>query len=286
MTKIWINLLLILFANLLNASVLKDSIGTKKSQGRIFIIHKVDKGQGLFAISKRYNTTIDAIKKANSNQDLDNLMLGQEILVPHNVLSAKPYEVKKEIPLIKNTSSKPIMHTVASNDNLLSIAIKYNTTMQKIRDYNNLTSDKLTNGQKLIVGYTTNKDKYFKVDSMYSNPELHKINQQLKKEYEDYLNTATNTDNLEEKKVLGTATYIDEEMVKSNRNLALSATIPIGKIVKVTNPTNGKTIYVKIIGKFDPNAEKEKIDIKVTKNIAKSLDSVDKYFKVELRYGN
>lgn len=51
------------------------------------------------------------------------------------------------IPITDNTSS----YIVKSGDNLYSIARKFNTTVDSIKQKNNLTSNTLQIGQKLII---------------------------------------------------------------------------------------------------------------------------------------
>lgn len=45
-----------------------DSIRTEIKNGKQFIIHKVDKGQGLLSIARRYNITVDEIMNANPDK--------------------------------------------------------------------------------------------------------------------------------------------------------------------------------------------------------------------------
>ena len=99
------------------------------------ITYKVVKGDSLYKIANKYNTSIEQIKKIN-NLTSNNLSIGQILKIPDT------------------TSSNPttqITYTVKSGDNLYSIARKYNTTIDSIKKKNNLTSNLLSIGQKLII---------------------------------------------------------------------------------------------------------------------------------------
>src|SRR5690606_41773514 len=58
-----------------------DSGGHKWEGGTLYVLHQAEKGQTTFAISKRYGTTVDAIKQANGGT-IDGKG-GQTIKVPH-----------------------------------------------------------------------------------------------------------------------------------------------------------------------------------------------------------
>ena len=57
-----------------------DSIGVKKMDSNYFVMHKVEQGETLYRLSKKYNTSVDDIKKANNNSIV--LSIGQIILIP------------------------------------------------------------------------------------------------------------------------------------------------------------------------------------------------------------
>lgn len=67
---------------------------------------------------------------------------------------------KKETPTVntKTTEVKqPKYHTVKPQETLYRIATTYGITVDELKKLNNLTSNSLTIGQQLIVGYTTEK---------------------------------------------------------------------------------------------------------------------------------
>lgn len=95
--------------------------------------YTVKKGDSLYVIANKYNTSVSAIQNLN-NLTNTNLSIGQVLKIPTN-------------------SSNNTINTyiVKSGDSLWSIAKKLNTTVDSIKRKNNLSSNKLSIGQKLNI---------------------------------------------------------------------------------------------------------------------------------------
>ena len=118
----------------------------------------VKKGDSLYSIANKYNTTIDELKRIN-NLTSNILSIGQVLKLPSDKVS----DVEKE----ENT----ISYTVQKGNSLYSIARKYSTTIDKIKDLNNLTTNLLSIGQVLLIPTDTNLETTYTVqkgDSLYS----------------------------------------------------------------------------------------------------------------------
>ena len=98
------------------------------------IIYTVVKGDTLYSIARRFNTTVDAIKSLNGLTS-NILSIGQQLKIPTT-------DIEEEIPII---------YTVVSGDTLYSIARRFNTTVDAIKKLNNLTSNILSIGQQLKI---------------------------------------------------------------------------------------------------------------------------------------
>lgn len=94
-------------------------------------VYKVKSGDTLYKIALEYNTTVDELKKLNGLTS-NVLTIGQLLKVPGSSLQTKEYIVKK-------------------GDTLYSIASGLNTTVDELKKANNLTSNMISIGQKLIV---------------------------------------------------------------------------------------------------------------------------------------
>ncbi len=89
-------LLLVLFVSNFVANAAIDSIGIEKTNTENYILHKVEKSEGLYAIARKYRTTAIAIQEAN-NLTNTSLQLGQVLKVPttQNLSSTKVTSNKK-----------------------------------------------------------------------------------------------------------------------------------------------------------------------------------------------
>ena len=131
-------------------------IPTNSEEFNKYITYTVQKGDSLYSISKKYNTTVDKIKNIN-NLTNNALSIGQVLKIPTNN--------KEESTTVTN-------YIVKSGDSLYSIAKKYNTSVDKIKQLNNLNTNLLSIGQTLKIPNSNNTtDLTYKVvsgDSLYS----------------------------------------------------------------------------------------------------------------------
>ena len=102
-------------------------------------IYIIKPGDTLYKIANQNNTTINKLKELN-NLTTDILTIGNTLLLPTTEII--------EIPTISNT------YTVKKGDTLYSIATNNNTTVDKLKQLNNLTSNILTIGQTLKIPTT------------------------------------------------------------------------------------------------------------------------------------
>lgn len=138
--------------NLLNVgqNLIIPGLNEKPSGGEYI----VKKGDSLYSISKKFNTTVDNLKSIN-NLTTDALAIGQIIKLPGS---------SSEIPEKSNE------YTVQRGDTLYSISKKFNVSVDKLKDINNLSSNTLRVGQVLKIPTTEEKVAYTvkKGDSLYS----------------------------------------------------------------------------------------------------------------------
>lgn len=106
--------------------------------------HTVVAGDTLYSLAKKYNTTVDALKK-NNQLTSDVLSLGQKLTIP-STQSVAPTPVPTT-----TTPSLPDTYTVVSGDSLYSIALKFGLTVDELRSRNQLLSDVLRIGQVLRI---------------------------------------------------------------------------------------------------------------------------------------
>ena len=165
-----------------------------------YTIYIVKAGDNLYSIAKRYDINVNDLIKYN-NLSTTGLSIGQQLL----------------IPAISNNQDEYDTYIVQSGDTLYQIARRFNTDTDKLMDINNLSSNILTIGQKILVP---------KTNEPISSDE---INYVVKKG--DNLYTIANKYG------------ISVNELKNYNNLSTSA-LQIGQVLKIPTPS-GITYIVK-----------------------------------------
>ena len=114
------------------------------------IYHTVQPKEGLYSIAQKYGVTVDQIKEWNflSSSPIN---IGQVLKVgKSDGNTLKDSEVLEKEP---TPEKQAIYHTVLPKEGLYGISKQYNTTVDQIKSWNDLSSNSLSIGQKLIVGY-------------------------------------------------------------------------------------------------------------------------------------
>ena len=156
--------------------------------------YTVKAGDSLYSIALKYGISVDELKNAN-NLTSNIIMVGQVLRIPSAV-----DETEENIYVVK------------SGDSLYSIAKKYNTTVDNLKNLNNLTSNVLMIGQQLLVPTVNNNSSSTYV--VQNGDSLYKIAQKY--------NTTVND-------------------IKSLNNLSSDA-LMIGQTLKIpTNTSNSTT---------------------------------------------
>lgn len=123
------------------------------------IVHTVQQGQTLFAISRQYGVTIAEIQSWNNLEGIQ-LNEGQELTI-FQVQQADESE-RENLQQQDSTPRESIVrgregergttyYTVRSGDTLSKIAREHDMTINQLRDLNNLQSDMISIGQRLTV---------------------------------------------------------------------------------------------------------------------------------------
>lgn len=209
-----------LTSNLLNiGQTLKIPTEEKPVTGD-YTVYTISKGDSLYSIAKKYNTTVDALVKYN-NLSSTNLKVGEQLLIPIS-------------------ESKLNTYTVKSGDSLYSIAKKYGITVDELKKANGLTSNNLSLNQKLVIPETKGEIGYVvkSGDSLYSIAQKYNITvDELKKANGLTTNTLTIGQELTIPETSKTTTYT----VKSGDSLYSIAdkyNVSVANLKKVNNLTS------------------------------------------------
>lgn len=304
MNKFFYTILMSIGFFLFNLTVhakVQDSIGNKVRNGKVYIIHEVDKGQGVYTVAKRYGVQMDLILKENPNAE-KGLVVGQLLYIPTG--KPAPFEEplvkeyfasdkKKEVVKtseIKNEDKTTFAHyhLVEASETLFSIAKKYNTSVEIIKELNSLENNELSIGTKLLVP-SVDGAKYPVVEVKSEtkpitveapkevveakNKELEEIKKKYGKESTPvdqgnvvvakgaYTKKVENMPEFDVEKVteLGKAINLTAEGTNQAKNTAYHYEAPINTIIMVTNPANNKAVFVKVSGNFTFDAKKGEV---------------------------
>ena len=133
-------------------------------RGAQTVTHKVQSGESLYSIARRYNVDMAELSRAN-NLHGNNIHPGQVLHVSggSNQQAANRHADNKPNSRnergnernVRNGRQQTVSHTVRSGDTLQSIARRYNTSVADIKRSNNLGNSVLRPGQKLRVSSGT-----------------------------------------------------------------------------------------------------------------------------------
>ena len=124
-----------LTSNMLSVGQVLKISGDPSTNNDIYIVKR---GDSLYSIASRYGISVDVLKNYN-NLTSNNLSVGQQLFIPTG------QDASDLIGTDYDT------YIVQPGDTLFSIANRYNTSVNNIRDINNLVSDTLVIGQQLLV---------------------------------------------------------------------------------------------------------------------------------------
>lgn len=108
--------------------------------------YTIKAGDTLWDIAEANDVTVKAIKDANPSVDPNRLLVGKVLTLPDASPASAPVPAAAAVP----AASGPT-YTVKKGDNLTKIAIELRTTVARLKEVNNLKSDRINIGQKLKV---------------------------------------------------------------------------------------------------------------------------------------
>ncbi|OXB03889.1 hypothetical protein B0A81_18030 [Flavobacterium plurextorum] len=120
--------------------------------------HEVSQKETLWGIAKKYNVSVDELKKANPTLETDGLKIGQHLNIPSNAVASENVvntdNVKPEIVPVANTE---LNVKVQVKETKYSIAKKYGITVAELERQNPSIKKKLRVGQSLKISTTAEK---------------------------------------------------------------------------------------------------------------------------------
>lgn len=135
-----------------------------RADGGDRIVHRVEAGESMFAISRRYDVTIAEIQQWNQ-LDGTELNAGQELIIfvdgesaqeelPPTITEVEQMDEQERTSIVRRMEDSPSesgTYTVRSGDTLYQIARQHDMSVTELRQLNNLENDMLRVGQRLTV---------------------------------------------------------------------------------------------------------------------------------------
>ncbi len=113
-----------------------------------YVPYTVKSGDTLWGLSKEYNVSFAALLEANGMSRDSQLRVGQEILVPSDYGEGM---IEEETVVESETVPGTTIYEVRRGDTLSEIAVRAGTSVSRIKNLNNMGSDRIRIGQRLIV---------------------------------------------------------------------------------------------------------------------------------------
>lgn len=118
-----------------------DSLRLEKEQGGYFVIHRVEKGETLYSLSRRYGADVQEVSALNGIVD-NQISLDQELRFPIGGQDEESNE-----PSQNQTKT----HVVTTGETLYAISRKYGVAVADLRKWNSLTGNEIAIGQELQI---------------------------------------------------------------------------------------------------------------------------------------
>jgi LysM repeat protein len=274
-----------------------------------FIVHSNDKGmylthtvqpkENFYSIGRLYSTPPKEIAAFNALDMGAGLSVGQTVQIP---LTAANFSQTKN-------SGAPVYYVVGEKEGLYRVSTKNGKVlMADLRKWNNLTSDNLSTGQKLIVGFlqsgeTGNAAPVAKSETtpppVVKEPEPKKEQPQQQAPQKPAPTAEVKTTPAASKQTVvtsGSGYFKNQFDLQSKEHKAgLDATVTSGifktssgwqdgkyyalmdkvepgTIVQIINPANNRSVYAKVLGEMSGIRQNQGLELRISNAAATALD--------------
>lgn len=136
----------------------ETTTGSASAQSQT-IYHKINSGETLSMIARKYQVTVQQIKQWN-HLESDMIRAGESLKIETQVAAAQKEDAAAQttaMPAPKQnvtptpTQPKPIYHKIKKGETLSQIAQKYHVSVKQLKQWNHLKSDMIREGEKLKI---------------------------------------------------------------------------------------------------------------------------------------
>lgn len=275
-----------------------------------YTIHKVQAGETLYGISKKYNTTVDVLYKNNPSLSSGALKIGTDIRIPSAKSTSTSTKTTTTVQKNTTVALDTILHQVKPKETLYGISKLYGVSMDNIKKWNNLgeTDIKIDALLKII------KPKSNTETANLNKTEMQKFEEFVKQKKQEEINASKPTTAPEVKKetvpttteetpkveevstpIINKSVPLSEQFAQQqkyenvmsykatgapmntsdntidNTFFAMHKTAKVGSVIKVRNLENNKISYAKVIGTLPDTDENKKVMVRLSLGVAKAI---------------
>ncbi len=287
------------------------------SNSEYFYVHKIEKGQSLYALSEIFNIPLHKIYQINNLRKGATIGIGQQIKIP--ILDNYLFK-GVNLSGLKYGHYIPVYYKTKPKDNLFRISrIYFNQPTEDLVKRNNLKNNDLALGQNILVGWfpIDGSTPIEAVEEFEEDLDFSDANQDVEvidsnSSVEDSmvnpdgsdLETVIDTSNLVETlpegfnlSLLGRHTYSesmklveraevahwDKAMPDNGTVYVLHKDAIIDSYIELYNPLLKRSVRAKVIGRIPYGAYTNDVRLVLSPRTAKQLRALDKRFKVEVK---
>lgn len=236
--------------------------------------HVVQAGETLFAISRKYEMTVDSLIAFNKLENAS-LNIGDTLFTrPQSKTITKP---------TSNDNKK--YHVVQPSETLFGISRMYQVEIEDIQKWNNLPDYTLSIGQRLIVsGDSVAKPEFEspvapivkkEVDTIYVKPEKPALDTLYVKTDNSQFKTKTSEVEGKQQTVEEGFAMRIEDTDYTQKYLALHRSAPLGSTIQVKNQMTNQMIEAKVVGKLPESALNQKLLLRLSSAAYKAMGAID-----------
>lgn len=284
-------LILILFYSIGAMASKPDSIETRVVDGKKYIIHRIEPGEGWYSIARRYNISYAELRMANKELT-DKLVIGKTLRVPVAVRKPNDPSFEKNYTQ-EHRVARQAIYTVKEGDTYFSIAKQCQVPVDSLITWNSkagATSPLKPNQQIFLERQNRSaKQDPTKVVETAIKPEKKDSTVMIKTAAQDRQPDAKKNSPAakrtgKETSESGIAAWVLDEDINPNKYFALHRNAPVGTIIKVTNKMNSRYVFVRVVGQLPESGDNKDLVIKISKASAEKLGVRDARFQCELNY--
>lgn len=265
----------------------KDSVGVEKKGSSYFVKHQMEPKETLYALSRKYNVTVAEIKGANPGVDINDIKIGQIILIP-----------TKYKPATQTASaSRGGTHKVKPKETLYGLSKMYNVSVEDLKKANPAIAEQgLQIGMELNIPGKSNATATSKPAT--TTPSTKVSNTTTNSKPQTTSNTTVKSEPIIRKSVPvqlpnrnGKVEKVNEtgmaESADSRQDapdfFAYHKTAPVGTIILVVNDKNNQKAYVRVIGSLK-NESSEATLVQLSPMAMERIEAKGEKLKVSLSY--